>query len=127
MSKVQKNPLEWTVFALSLVLVTSVLGSLIYWLATQPSSQVELSVQLGTPSARLDYFAVPVTAVNLGEISVEGAMIVVTLIRGDASETSELEFDYLPHGSQKHGEVLFESDPATADSLSARVTGYRLP
>jgi uncharacterized protein (TIGR02588 family) len=129
MNKVQKNWLEWIVFALGLVLVTGVLGYLIYDGATLGNAPPNIEVRLGTPEQRTQGFIVPVSVKNLGDETAEGVQIEVTLEsgrEGTEPERGEFNIAFLPRRATHEGWVAFQTDPRCAQ-MKARVLGYGQP
>ena len=127
MKKIQKNWLEWVVFALGLILVSSTLGYLIYAGASMGHEPPSLEVRLGTPEQRQFNFIVPVTVVNHGDETAEGVHIEVVMESGGEEKArGELDIAFLPRHATREGWVTFEQDPRTAQ-LKARVRGYQRP
>jgi uncharacterized protein (TIGR02588 family) len=125
--EIEKNPLEWAVVALGMVVVLAMAGFLAWDAASGDGSAPDLRVELGRPVPRSGGFAVPVTVHNLGDITAEGVHVEVTLEKpGAAPEQAGLDIAFVPRGSRRHGWVTFESDPA-AGRLSGRATGYEQP
>jgi uncharacterized protein (TIGR02588 family) len=124
----QKNGLEWSVFALGLVLVLGTLGYLTWSALTQSDQPAQLEVRLGEPQQRRKQFVVPVSVANHGDQTAEGVLIEVTLEnKGEEVESAEFEVAFVPRHSQREGEVLFKKNPQTAGNLTARVLGYETP
>jgi uncharacterized protein (TIGR02588 family) len=131
MSKLQKNWLEWTVFACGLVLVVAMLGYLAYEGATMGSDPPSIEVRLGTPEQRTHNFIVPVTVTNHGDETAEGITVEVTLENngsgaGGEPVRGELTIAFLPRRATREGWVTFQQDPRAA-RLNARVLGYEKP
>ena len=127
MKKVQKNWLEWVVFAVALALVSSALGYLVYAGATMGDAPPSIEVRLGTPQQKEFNFIVPVTVVNHGDETAEGVSIEVVMESGgEEKERGELDVAFLPRHATREGWVAFEQDPRTAQ-LKARVLGYQKP
>lgn len=132
MSKLQKNWLEWTVFACGLVLVVSTLGYLAYEGATMGNDPPSIEVRLGTPEQRTHNFIVPVTVTNHGDETAEGITVEVTLENNGGGEgggepvRGELTIAFLPRRATREGWVTFQQDPRAA-RLTARVLGYEKP
>jgi uncharacterized protein (TIGR02588 family) len=129
-SKVEKHPLEWIVFAVSLALVAGTLGFLA-WDAVQgeggEDAPAALSVELGRPERRGGAWAVPVTVRNQGDETAEGVNVEVTLeTPGAEPETAGFEAAFLPRRSKREGWVTFRSDPSLG-RLSGRAVGYETP
>jgi uncharacterized protein (TIGR02588 family) len=127
MKKIQKNWLEWVVFAVSLILVVFTLGYLVYAGVSMGEQPPSLEVRLGTPEQRQFNFIVPVTVVNHGDETAEGVKIEVVLQSGGEEKArGEVEIPFLPRHATREGWVAFEQDPRTAQ-LKARVLGYQKP
>ena len=127
MSKLQKNWVEWTVFAAGLVLVVSTLAYLIYDGATMGSDPPSLEVRLGAPEQRTHNFIVPVAVTNHGDATAEGITIEVLMETGGAEPArGELTIAFLPRRATREGFVTFQQDPRAA-RLTARVLGYEKP
>ena len=128
MSKLQKNWVEWTVFAVGLVLVASALSYLVYDGATMGSEPPSLEVRLGTPEQRPYNFIVPVTVTNHGDETAEGITVEVSMEDAGGGEpaSGELTIAFLPRRATREGFVTFDQDPR-AVQLKARVLGYEKP
>lgn len=128
MRKLQKNWLEWVVFAAGLVLVLSALAYLVYDGATMGSDPPLIEVRLGTPEAHAHNFIVPVTVLNHGDQTAEGVAVEVSMATGGAEEPArgELTIAFLPRRATREGFVTFHQDPRAAH-LTARVLGYEKP
>ena len=129
MSKLQKNWVEWTVFAVGLVLVVSALAYLVYDGATMGSDPPSLEVRLGAPEQRAHNFIVPVTVTNHGDETAEGVTIEVLLEssgEGQKPERGELSVAFIPRRATREGFVAFQQDPR-CKRLTARVLGYEKP
>ncbi len=124
----KKNWLEWSVFATGLLLVAALLGYLLYDALTSPSGPPRIDLRLGTAERRLGHYAIPVTVINRGHTTASAVHIRATLKpdQGKAEESS-FEVQYLPGGATRRGFLVFDSDPARAERLSARVSGYEQP
>ena len=125
--KVEKNWLEWSVFAASAALIAAVIGFLIYESATIGNAPPDIHVEVGTPEPRSGHFAVPVTATNKGDHTAEGVHIEVVLRgAGKEEETGDFEIQFLPRRGSREAWVTFKSDPRNG-TLEARVLGYEKP
>lgn len=128
MKNLEKNWLEWIVFAVSLVLVVSTLGYLVYDGATLGDAPPSFEFQLGTPQPRLNNFLVPVSVTNRGDETAEGVHIEVVLESGGKEqESADFEIAFLPRHSTRQGWVTFQADPRTVEQMKARVLGFEKP
>lgn len=129
MSKLQKNWLEWVVFAVGLVLLLFALSYLVYEGATMGDAPPSIEVRLGTPEQRAHNFVVPVTVTNHGDETAEGIAIEVSLgheASAEPVERGQLTIAFLPRRATREGWVTFQQDPRPA-RLTARVLGYEKP
>jgi len=127
MKKLQKNWLEWAVFAVGLILVTSALGYLFYAGVSMGNEPPSIEVRLGTPEPRQSNFAVPVTVLNHGDETAASIRIeVVMQSNGAEPARGELDIPFLPRNATRDGWVTFDQDPRKAQ-LRARVLGYQKP
>lgn len=121
-----KNWLEWTVFALGLVLVGAVLGYLTYDALTRGSRAPDLHVLVGEPLPRGGRWLVPVLVTNHGDRTAEDVHLEVRLHRRDGEvETAPLEFPFVPRQARRRGWASFAADPAQGGRLESVVLGYR--
>ena len=132
-SKLQKNALEWSVFALSLLLVGATLWYLVRETLTAQESPPHIALKLGKPqllqnlSKEAPSFIVSVEATNKGWQTAEGVHIEVELQRGkEEPQTADFEIAFLPRNSSREGWVAFKGKPENIN-LSARVLGYEIP
>ena len=128
MKNLEKNWLEWIVFGVSLILVVSTLGYLIYDVATFSEAPPSIELQVGTPQPRSNHFFVPVSATNRGDETAESVHIEVVLeTGGKEQESGEFQIAFLPRHSTRSGWVTFETDPRTVEQMKARVLGFEKP
>lgn len=128
MRKLEKNWLEWLVFAISLVLVVGTLGYLVYDVATLSDTPPNIEFAIGKPIPQSNYFLVPVTVTNRGDETAEAVQIEVVLESGGKpQESGEMEIAFLPRQSTREGWVTFQTNPQTVDQIRARVLGFEQP
>ncbi|HEU4681064.1 MAG TPA: hypothetical protein VFS51_04920 [Gemmatimonadales bacterium] len=121
-----KNALEWIVFAVGLILVAATLVYLIREASTRGSSPPELVVDLGSPQQVAEGFQVPVTVVNRGERVAQDVSVTITLAAGTEREEAVLTIGFLPHQSRHDGWVTFRGDPKEGN-LEVGPVGYASP
>lgn len=128
MKKLEKNWLEWLVFAISLVLVVGILGYLVYDSATAGKKPPSIEFQLGTPQPQSNSFYVPVSVTNQGDETAEAVHIEVVLESGgQEQESGEFQVAFLPRRSTRKGGVMFQTDPRKVEQIKARVLGFEKP
>ena len=122
----KKNWLEWSVFALSALLIAAVISFLVYETATIGNAPPDIHVQIGEPQPRTGYFAVPIQVLNKGDHTAEGVHVQVVLKAGGNEETGDFEIAFLPRRGSREAWVTFKSDPRQG-TLETRVLGYEKP
>ena len=121
----QKNWLEWTVFAIGLALVASVLAYLVYDALTLGDTPPMMEVQVGRPEQQLEQIIVPVSVTNRGEQPAEGVMVEV--VREGDQEQAQFQIAFLPRGATGEGWAAFEANADAPSQYKARVIGFEKP
>ena len=112
MTRPTKNWLEWTVFAVGLVLVLATLGFLVRESLAGGGGPPEVVARLGPPRTAAGGFMVPVEVANVGQGTAEDVRVTVVLqVPGSEPEAADLDIAFLPRGSRRSGWVTFPSDP----------------
>lgn len=119
----EKSWLEWLVFALSVLLIMTVIGFLVYDLSRDKGMPPEIHVTLGEPAAAPHGFVVPVTVTNKGQQTAQELQVEVTR-EGADSEQAEFQIDFLSAGEVRQGWVGF-SETSLELRFKTRVKGYR--
>jgi len=122
----KKNPLEWAVFGLSLVILCGVIGALIHEALTLGDDPALLSVEMGNPLVSHGQVRLPLHLGNAGDLPAIAVEVEVTGNVEGEEFTSSAQFDYIPHRATRTGWVSFPGETIPAD-LSARVLGYADP
>ncbi|MBX0332259.1 hypothetical protein K3G39_03330 [Pontibacter sp. HSC-14F20] len=123
-----KNALEWMVFGISLLLVLAILVYLSYMAYTHKSSTPDLTVAyFHDPSASAPYRYRVVVHNKGGETAEEVQVELSTESGGKEVEKAGLSIAFSPKESKREGWVNFKDDPASADTLLARVVSYKRP
>jgi uncharacterized protein (TIGR02588 family) len=123
--RAEKNALEWGVFAVSLALISGVVGVLLYTHFTSENRPPSIRIVIGTPEPSGDGYAVPLDVFNDGDVTAEEVEIEV--LAGDREERrSTVVLAFVPHGSHRRAWVGFTEKPQPG-RLRARVVGYREP
>jgi uncharacterized protein (TIGR02588 family) len=121
-----KNFLEWTVFALSLALIAGVAGLLLRQHLTGSQSPPSLSVASDAPMPAGDGYAVPLDVRNDGGTTAEEVRIEARLTWPGGEERGETVLDYVPYQSRRRAWITFSRDPRQGQ-FRTRVLGYREP
>ncbi|HEY9851815.1 MAG TPA: hypothetical protein V6D28_20250 [Leptolyngbyaceae cyanobacterium] len=128
MTKLQKNWLEWLIFAIGFILLVSTFGYLVYDAATIHEAPPQIVVTLGKAKQGIQNFIVPVSVTNQGDQTAEDVQIEVVLEKSDRQEElASFQIAFLPRRAIRKGWVTFETDPQTAKRMKARAVGYQKP
>ena len=111
-------------FAVSLLLVISLLGYLLYTAVTSGKSPAHIELQLGPPQERGGKFFLNVVAENRGEQTAEGAYVEVVLKADGREERGMFVIDRLLRQGKRQGIVTFDTNPRLASTVEARTLGY---
>lgn len=127
MSKPDKNPLEWTVFAIGLVLVVATLGYLVRESVVGAGGPPEVVARLGETRPTASGYLVPVEVANDGQTTAEDVRVPIFLdLPGGKREEAELSIAFLPRGSSRSGWVSFRDDPRRG-TLSLGAIAFEAP
>ena len=112
MSKPDKNPLEWTVFGIGLVLVLATLGYLVQESITTRPGPPDVVARLGAVVASANGYLVPVEVANVGSATAEDVQVPIFLDLADGKqEEAQLTIAFLPRDSRRDGWISFRNDP----------------
>jgi uncharacterized protein (TIGR02588 family) len=126
MKKHEKNAVEWSVFAISAVIVALAVGYLAV-AAIREKTPPDLRITTGSALATRAGHRIEVTVRNAGDTSAEQVRIEVTLRRGEEEvERAELDIIYVPRKSERTGWVTFRNDPRCC-SIATRAMSYDTP
>ena len=127
MPKPTKNALEWTVFAVGLVLVIATLGYLIRESIMSGDGPPDVAVRLGPPRPSQHGYLLPVEVTNTGSATAEDVRVPIFLeLPGGAREEAELDIAFLPPDSKRKGWVGFRSDPGQG-TVSVGAIAFEVP
>jgi uncharacterized protein (TIGR02588 family) len=126
-SKPTKNRLEWTVFAIALVLVLATLGFLVRESIVGDRGPPEVIARLGDARPSEGGYLIPVEVANIGRGTAEDVLVPIFLDLPDGSrEEAELNIAFLPRGSKRNGWVGFRDDPRRG-TLSLGSIAFEVP
>ncbi len=118
----EKNWLEWTVFAIGLVITLGVIGYMSYQAIAGSDKPADIQVTLQEPTLDGDFIIIPIEATNKGDRVAEGAMIEVC---SGPDSCGEVTFTYIPQGSKRTGVVGLQAP--LEEPLTTRVVSFRKP
>lgn len=127
MTKPEKNAVEWSVFALSALIVAAIIGFLVSAAIRQEKIPPDLRITTGAATATHAGHRLQVNVKNVGDVSAEQVRIEITLRRGDEEvERAELDIPYVPRKSERTGFVTFRKDPRCCE-IASRAMSYDAP
>ncbi|MGH7825853.1 MAG: hypothetical protein ACREQ7_11845 [Candidatus Binatia bacterium] len=119
--------LEWIFGGVGLVLVTSVIGFLLYQALGGNQMPPDVRLRVHSVVQTRNGYLVAIKALNQGGSTAEGLVVEGELRRGaEQVERSHTTIDYLPPGSEKQAGLFFTQDPRRHD-LQVRPLGYEEP
>lgn len=124
----QKNPLEWTVFGISLLLLLALFAYLAYQVYQQETTPPELVIEYQPEPSAYAPYRYHVVVHNKGGSTAEGVKLVFDMMKDTVVvETAELQIAFAPQSSQREGWIIFSRNPITVDTIVSRVLGYNKP
>ena len=124
----EKNWLEWLVFGISLLLLLAIFGYLGYQVKTHDTTDPDVLVEANYDPSENAPNRYQVTIMNKGGTTAEEVTAEFILYSGGKEkEKSELQIAFSPKNSRREGWVTFSGEPATSDSVAARVKSFKKP
>jgi len=118
---------EWIVAGIGLVLVSGMIGFLIYEAFSGARLPPDVKLSVHSVVQTRNGFLVRITAVNEGGTTAEGVIVEAELRSAtETVERSRTTIDYLPPRSEKRAGLFFTRDPRQLD-LQVRPLGYEEP
>lgn len=121
-----KNLLEWTVFALSIVLVGAIMVVLGLDVLRWKEEPARLEIAKGDAKVEHGQLRVPIHVTNRGETVAINVSLEVADTSSDQGKIATVSFDFVPRGATRKGMVIFPPDQDPA-KLEARISGYEEP
>ncbi len=119
--------LEWVIGALGLVIVTAVVGVLIYEAVAGDKSPPDIKLTVQSIASLQNGFLVKVRAENIGgEPAARVSITAEVWGQSKVSESSETQFEHLPPHSFRDAGVFFQRDPRL-NEIRLRALGYEVP
>ena len=123
----RRNPLEWLVLGLSLAAIAIVVGYLVYDGVSGGTDPADPSITLHPTEAYQGQlgWVIPATMSNRGDEAAEAVVVEATAMVGGKEETTELEVDFLPVGTDVGIQLAFSARPE--GEVEVRLVGFRSP
>lgn len=123
-----KNPFEWGVFVLGLILLLSILGYLGYKTFTYKATDPKMYLEYYHDPTEYEPHRFHIVIHNQGGETAEAVTVELALEKaGKELETADLQIPFCPKESSREGWVAFATNPAEADTIVARVVSYKKP
>ena len=119
-----KNALEWSVFALSCLLVLGTFAVLIHGMAVWQDAPARLTARAGEAYQEAGHVWVPIVVVNEGDHSAVNVEIEVVSTSPAGESKAAFKVDQIPRGSEREGQVSFEGRKEE-HQFRVRVSGYQ--
>lgn len=124
--RISKNPLEWIVFGVSLVLVVVTIGLLAMAAIHSRGGPARLSVSTGKPVVTDNRIDIPVVIRNDGESVAANVEIRIRIGQGADVQEAGFTLDFVPRGANRKGNVTFQGNNPDIVPES-RIVGYGEP
>lgn len=121
-----KNPLEWTVFGISLMLVLATLGLLLAAALHVGNGPAKLTITTGEAQLMDGRTIIPVIVKNDGGEVAENVEVKVTLGEGAGLQEAGFTLDFIPRGAERKGVVSFTAENGRSKPV-ASIVGYGTP
>jgi uncharacterized protein (TIGR02588 family) len=125
----RRTPAEWTTLIIVLVIMSGLIGSLLWFelQAGEDAATFQVQVLQAQIEERAGAFYVPLRVQNTGAATAEDVVVRVELTHGEqVPDEAELVFRFLAGGESAEGVAVFSRDPRTG-TLDASVTSYLQP
>jgi uncharacterized protein (TIGR02588 family) len=123
----ESSPLEWVTAAIGILLVSGVIGFLLYRGATKGDTPPTIKIQIESVKPTGESYLVNFRAINTGDTTAAAVTIEGELKNGEKSEeTSDISLTYVPAHSERRGGLIFTKNPNDYQ-LQIRAKGYEQP
>lgn len=127
----QKSPgipaIEWVIAIIGLIIVVGTVGYLLVEAIGGDESPPDLTFTVTQITERTNGYLVEFSALNQGGRTASAVVIEGQLLDGETTvETSSVEIDYVPAGSERRAGLFFTHEP-DAYTLVIRPLGFQEP
>lgn len=121
------SPLEWTVAALSALIVLAAMGTMLYEAISESETPPQIEIAVEDVLEVAGGYLVAFQAYNHGETTAAGLVVEGTLKAGSETvETSSITLDYVPSEGRQRAGLFFSRDPDRF-TLEINPKGYSHP
>jgi uncharacterized protein (TIGR02588 family) len=121
-----KNWLEWTVFGISVALVSTILILLANAAVRTKVGPARLRAETGPAVAENGWLRIPVTITNDGENVASNVDVQVRIGSWEQQREAGFSIDFVPRGATRKGAVSFKGAQMPTD-FECEVLGYEEP
>ena len=123
----RRNALEWLALGVSVAAIAVVVGYLVYDGVTGGLDPADPTITLRPAEAYQGQlgWVLPATMSNRGDKAAEAVTVEATATVAGKEETTELEIDFLPAGTEVEINLGFSSRPE--GEVEVRLVGFRSP
>lgn len=119
-----RTPAEWVALSISLLLLASVVGVILWLWVREPTGPPQFKVERGTARSEAGLYHLPVAVTNVGgsaagQVRVEGRLSV-----GGQDERPVTIIEFLPVRAREEIVLIFRTEPSGA---SVEVVSYQQP
>ncbi len=122
-----KNALEWTVFALSCLLLTGMAVVLVKEVAGWENNPARLEARLGQTTSERGQLYVPVEIINRGDQVAENVALEVHRQSASGEQRAVITFDFVPRDATRRGRVSFRQSEELPGTLAIEVISHEDP
>jgi uncharacterized protein (TIGR02588 family) len=120
----QRSTAEWLSLVISLLLLSTVVGLIIFLWITPTDEDARFSVQRDQAQEVDGVFYLPVTVHNHGDSTASEVLLEGSLMVDGQEQAPNTTLDFLPGHSDREATLIFSADPAQAE---IRVVSYQKP
>ncbi|MBA3470036.1 MAG: hypothetical protein H0T53_10365 [Herpetosiphonaceae bacterium] len=120
----QRSTAEWLSLVISLLLLATVVGIIIFLWITPSDEAVQFSVQTAQAREVDGVFYLPVTVRNAGDSTAGQVLLEGSLMVDGQEEAPTTTLDFVPGHSEREATLIFSADPAQAE---IRIVSYQKP
>lgn len=121
-----KNSVEWTVFALSTVVILSMTASLVWFALRDEKGPPMLDVKTGSPEVQDGWLRIPVVVTNSGHSVATNVRVSVSGRSGPKIREGSFTIGFIPREATREGVVTFQGLDVPVD-MKCEVIGYETP
>ncbi len=120
----QRSTAEWLSLVISLLILATVVGLIVFLWITPSDEAARFSVQTEQVREVDGVFYLPVTVRNDGDSTASEVLLEGSLMVDGQEEAPTTTLDFVPGHSEREATLIFSADPAQAE---IRIVSYQKP